>query len=279
MHSDERFASNIEDYRTFTTERLRREFVVSNLFQADASPTWVYSHYDRIMIAGFFPRTKALELSCVDQLRADFFLQRRELGTFNVGGPGMVLVDGKEIELAYKESLYLGSGIKKVSFHSLDSSNPAKFYCLSTPAHKSCPVQKITREKATILELGSKAEANERCINKMLVSPLIETCQLQMGMTELAEGSVWNTMPPHTHSRRMEVYFYFEVEKDQAVCHFMGPKQETRALWLGNEEATISPPWSIHAGVGTRAYTFIWGMAGENLDYDDVDRFTAADIR
>lgn len=192
---DERFASNLEDYRTFTTERLRREFVVNNLFQANTI-TWTYSHYDRIMIGSVEPRDKNVALECVDQQKADFFLQRREIGIFNVGGPGIVVANGSEIELAYKESVYLGRGTDNVSFVSQDANNPAKFYCLSTPAHATYPIQKITKQNAEQLNLGSKSEANERTINKMLVSPQIETCQLQMGMTELADGSVWNTMPP-----------------------------------------------------------------------------------
>ena len=277
-HCEERFASNLEDYPTFTTERLRREFVIRNLFNADAI-NWTYSHYDRIMISGIQPQNKSLQLECADQLKADYFLQRREMGIFNVGGEGIVVADGNEIELSYKQAVYIGRGTQNVSFLSQNTDKPAKFYCLSTPAHQSCPIQKITKNNADILNLGSKAEANERCINKMLVSPVIETCQLQMGMTELVEGSVWNTMPPHTHSRRMEVYFYFEVKENQAVCHFMGPKNETRPLWLNNNEAAISPPWSIHCGVGTQNYTFIWGMAGENLDYDDMDKFTAAHLK
>ncbi|HEY9561837.1 MAG TPA: 5-dehydro-4-deoxy-D-glucuronate isomerase, partial [Anseongella sp.] len=197
----------------------------------------------------------------------------------NVGGPGKVTVDGESVDLGFKEAMYVGRGSRDVTFSSADGANPAKFYVNSAPAHREFPLKKISKQDAEVVTLGTLETSNHRTINKLLVNSKVETCQLQMGMTELKPGSVWNTMPAHTHDRRMEVYFYFEIPEGQAVCHFMGQPQETRHIWMGNEQAVISPPWSVHAGAGTSNYTFIWGMAGENLDYDDMDKCAVTDLR
>ncbi len=225
------------------------------------------------------PVVQTIELSNPDNLKADFFLQRREMGIINVGGKGTVNADGESFELDFKEALYLGLGTRKVSFSSADSSKPAKFYINSATAHQKNPNKKVTKDQAEVVTAGALENSNHRAINKLLVASVIKTNQLQMGMTELKSGSVWNTMPAHTHDRRMEVYFYFEVAEGQSVCHFMGQPQETRHIWMQNEQAVISPQWSIHAGAGTSNYTFIWGMAGENLDYGDMDGVKINELR
>lgn len=223
------------------------------------------------------PQGTTLRLEPLDDFRAEYFLERRELGIFNVGAPGTVTVDGTVYELQYKEALYVGQGCKVVEFDSLGS-DPALFYMNSAPAHRAFATKKVGRSDAEIVQLGSAETCNARTLNKMLVNPIIETCQLQMGMTEMKTGSVWNTMPAHTHDRRMEIYFYFEIPEGQAVSHFMGQPQETRHIWMHNQQAVISPPWSIHAGAGTSNYTFIWGMAGENLNYGDMDKVAVTDL-
>ncbi|TFH50325.1 MAG: 5-dehydro-4-deoxy-D-glucuronate isomerase, partial [Bacteroidia bacterium] len=228
---------------------------------------------------GAMPKEVSLRLEPVDEVKAAFFLHRRELGIFNVGGPGRIRLAGESTPLAYKEAFYIGSGDREIFFESDDMNNPALFYFCSTPAHRNYPDRKITKSDALIAEMGSVESANHRIINKMIVREVLETCQLQMGMTELRPGSVWNTMPPHTHGRRMEVYFYFEVPEGNAVCHFMGEPKETRHLWMKNNEAVLSPQWSIHAATATSNYTFIWGMAGENLDYGDQDFYKQTDLR
>lgn len=269
---ESRYAIGPNEYKTLDTTGLRENFLIDKLFYEDQIH-FVYSHYDRYMAGGAFPVTKRLKLETIEPLlKESFFLSRREIGIINVGGTGTIEVDGTSYEIASKEALYIGKGVQEVYFQSNDSQNPAKFYLNSTPAHHSYPTKKVTKEMANKLELGAIETANHRTVNQMLLHTVIETCQLQMGMTELKPGSVWNTMPAHTHDRRMEVYFYFEVPDGQAVSHFMGPIEETRHIWLQNEQAVISPPWSIHSGAGTSNYTFIWGMAGENLDYDDMDR-------
>jgi 4-deoxy-L-threo-5-hexosulose-uronate ketol-isomerase len=227
--------------------------------------------YDRYIVGGIMPVNKAVKLEVVDDLKAEFFLERRELGVINVGGKAKVIADDESFELDYKEMLYIGRGKKNVTFESLDAANPAKIYFNSAPAHKELPSKKVTKNEADVMVLGSLEGSNHRQINKMLVNTVVETCQLQMGMTELKPGSVWNTMPAHVHNRRMEAYFYFEVSAENAVCHFMGQPQETRHIWMQNEQAVLSPSWSIHSAAGTSNYTFIWGMAGENLDYSDQD--------
>ncbi|MEO0338335.1 MAG: 5-dehydro-4-deoxy-D-glucuronate isomerase [Bacteroidota bacterium] len=273
-----RYATNPEDFKTYGTERIRRDFLIKTLWKADEI-NLVYTHYDRYIAGGVIPATKALKLEAIDPLKANYFLERRELGIINIGGKGTVNVDGQAIEVNYKEALYLGKGTKEVIFSSADPNNPAKFYLNSAPAHHTYPNQLVTRDQAEIVELGSLETSNARTIRKLIVNSIVKTCQLQMGMTELQIGSVWNTMPAHTHDRRMEVYLYFEVPENQAVCHFMGQAQESRGVWLQDGDAVISPPWSMHCGAGTSNYTFIWGMAGENLDYGDMDGFNPADMK
>jgi len=270
IYSQIRNASHPADAKHYDTQRLRDEHLVSPLFTPD-DIRMVYSMYDRYVVGGIHPVKDTLELEPVDALKSAFFLHRREIGIINVGGPARILVDGKEYLLNYKEALFIGQGDKKVTFASTDAAKPAKLYFNSAPAHKAYPDKKVTLADATVRQMGSQATSNERKINQLIINQKVDTCQLQMGMTELQTGSVWNTMPPHTHSRRMEAYFYFEVPEGQAVCHFMGEPQETRHIWMQNDEAVISPSWSIHSAAGTSNYTFIWGMAGENLEYDDMD--------
>jgi len=273
-----RYAAHPNDVKNWDTERLRKEHLIYDLF-ADNSVTMVYSLYDRMITGGVKPAGESLKLEPVDEVKAAFFLHRREIGVFNVGGPGKIKVADLNYELDYKDSVYIGSGDRDVYFESNDRNNPALFYFCSTPAHRNYPDRKVTKKEGLTVEMGSMEAANHRVINKMLVREVLETCQLQMGMTELRPGSVWNTMPPHTHGRRMEVYFYFEVPDGNAVCHFMGQPAETRHIWMKNNEAVISPQWSIHAATATSNYTFIWGMAGENLDYGDQDFYSQTDLR
>jgi len=278
MKFEERYATNPQDFKSYDTERIRREFLIENLFEK-GSVNLVYSLFDRYIAGGATPVGKELKLETFDSLKAEYFLERRELGIINIGGKGKVIADGKEYVMNYKEALYLGKETREVFFVSADESKPAKFYFNSTPAHKKYPDKLITLQDAEKVTLGSLETANHRTINKLLVNSVLPTCQLQMGMTELKTGSVWNTMPAHTHNRRMEVYLYFEVPEDQAVCHFMGEPHETRHIWMKNEQAVISPSWSIHSGAATSNYTFIWGMAGENLDYGDMDVARIIDLR
>jgi len=227
--------------------------------------------YDRMVVGGALPVGEVLTLEAIDPLKAPFFLTRREMGIYNVGGPGIVKAGDATFELDYKEALYLGSGDREVTFESKDAAHPAKFYFNSLTAHRNYPDRKVTKADAVVAEMGSLEGSNHRNINKMLVNQVLPTCQLQMGMTELKPGSIWNTMPVHTHNRRMEAYFYFEVPEKQGICHFIGDPDETRHIWMKNEQAVLSPSWSIHSAAGTSSYTFIWGMAGENLDYSDMD--------
>ena len=273
-----RYASSPQAVKKYDTQQLRNEFLIEDLFQNEKIK-WVYTHYDRYMAGGAMPTNKALTLESIDPLRADYFLERRELGIINVGGNGTVSVDGEDFQLGFKDALYLGRGCKDVVFKSEDASKPAKFYMNSAPAHKTFPNKKTSLAEANKLELGSLETANHRTVSQMIIGSIVETCQLQMGMTELKTGSVWNTMPAHVHDRRMEIYFYLDLPQDQAVSHFMGQPQETRHIWMHNHQAVISPPWSIHCGSGTSNYTFIWGMAGENLDYADMDVAKISDLR
>ena len=265
-----RYAASPREVKKLDTQELRSEFLIEKVMNEDKIH-WVYSHYDRYVVGGVVPVSKSVVLETIDPFKSDFFLERRELGIINVGGKGIISVDGKDFALENKEALYVGRGVEEVIFKSESSQNPARFYMNSTPAHKSFPVKKIGADDAEYVDLGSLETANARTVRKLIVNSIVETCQLQMGMTELKTGSVWNTMPAHTHDRRMEVYFYFSVPEEQSVCHFMGQPQETRHIWMQNEQAVISPPWSIHSGSGTSNYCFIWGMAGENLDYGDMD--------
>lgn len=265
-----RYASSPNELKSMDTASLRENFLIENLFEEN-QVNFTLSHFDRYIVGGVKPVGQKVALPNPENLKADFFLQRRELGIINVGGKGIITADSVSFELDYKEALYLGKGNSEVLFESCDKNNPAKFYLNSAPAHHAYPSKKITRAQAEIVELGSMETANHRMINKLIVNSIVETCQLQMGMTELKPGSVWNTMPAHVHDRRMEVYFYFEIPENQSVCHFMGEPKETRHIWIQNEQAVISPNWSIHSGAGTSNYTFIWGMAGENLDYGDMD--------
>ena len=273
-----RYAAHPEDAKHYDTSRLRRDFLIERLFAAD-EVNMVYSMYDRMVVGGAMPVGESLKLEAIDPLKSPFFTTRREIGIFNVGGDGVVRVGEETFDLSYKDALYIGSGDREVFFESKDGSKPALFYFNSTTAHTSFPCRKVTKSDADSVHMGSLEMSNERTINKMLVNQVLPTCQLQMGMTELATGSVWNTMPAHVHSRRMEAYFYFEVPEGQAVCHLMGEPQETRHIWMQGNQAVLSPEWSIHSAAATHNYTFIWGMGGENLDYGDQDFSEIKDLR
>jgi len=272
-----RYASSPQAVKQYDTAQLRSEFLIDNLMEL-GKVNLTYSHYDRY-IAGSAVPIQPLTLKSIDPLKSSYFLERRELGIINVGGNGTVTVDGVVYELGFKDALYIGSGIKEVIFKSQNSNNPAKFYLNSAPAHTNYPNKKVSLAEANKLQLGAIETANHRTVNQMIIGGIVTTCQLQMGMTELKTGSVWNTMPAHVHDRRMEVYFYLDIPENQAVCHFMGQTDETRHIWMNNHQAVISPPWSIHSGAGTSNYTFIWGMAGENLDYGDMDVCKITDLR
>jgi 4-deoxy-L-threo-5-hexosulose-uronate ketol-isomerase len=275
---EERFASHPDDVKKYDTTQLRDHFLIKKVMENDQIRL-VYSHYDRYILGGAVPLNGPLELTAIEPMKSIHFCDRRELGIINVGAKGTVVVDGIEFALKFKEALYVGKGTKQIIFKSDNAGQPARFYLNSTPAHKELPTCHITMEEANVLHMGSSITSNERQINQLLISKVVETCQLQMGMTELQPGSVWNTMPAHTHSRRMEVYFYFNVAEGQAVCHFMGQPQETRHIWMLNEQAVISPDWSIHSAAGTSNYIFIWGMAGENMDYTDMDVVQPSELK
>lgn len=278
-HYELRYAAHPQDAKSYDTTRLRKDFLIENLFVAD-EVNMVYSMYDRMIVGGAMPVDEELLLEAIDPLKAPFFTTRRELGIFNVGkGDAEVRVGDESFCLGFKEALYIGQGERNVVFASKDAENPAKLYFNSTVAHTAYPCRKITKADAISVKMGAKETANERTINKMVVNQVLPTCQLQMGMTELSVGSVWNTMPAHIHSRRMEAYFYFDMPDDQAICHFMGEPQETRHIWMKTDEAVISPEWSIHSAAATHNYTFIWGMGGENLDYGDQDFFEITDLK
>ena len=282
-----------DDFKSYDTTKIRDRFVMEKVMAPDEINV-TYSMYDRLVYGGAMPVTKALDLDSFLELKSDNFLDRRELGVINVGGTGVVTVDGEDYELAFKEALYVGCGKKKVTFKSLDPKNPAKFYLNSAPAYKEYVSQRITSDQkctkpgytiGNFIKAGSLKESNARCINQLIVQKVLAKkpgggCnQLQVGLTELEEGSVWNTMPQHTHNRRMEAYFYFSVPEGQAICHQMGRPQEQRLVWLHNEQAITSPEWSVHSAAGTSNYMFIWGMAGENLDYGDMDKVPVLEMR
>ena len=275
---ESRYAQSPKEVKQMDTAALRENFLIENIFEAN-QVNLTLSHFDRYIVGGAMPVNQPLDLPNPDDLKASYFLERRELGIINVGGKAIITADGEQHELDYKEALYIGKGTKEVSFASADSNEPAKLYINSAPAHHTYPTKKVSKAEAEIVELGTPETANHRIINKLLVNSVLQTCQLQMGMTELKSGSVWNTMPAHTHDRRMEAYFYFEVPQGQSVCHFMGQPQETRHIWMQNDQAVISPNWSIHSGAGTSNYTFIWGMAGENLDYGDMDHCAITELK
>lgn len=262
------------------TAGLRREFLIENIFVADEY-TMTYSHIDRIIVGGILPVEKTVSIGdeVGKQLGVSYFLERRELGVINIGGPGLISVDGQVYEIGNEEALYVGKGAKEVTFNSLESNKPAKFYYNSAPAHTTYPNKKITLGEAAPQTLGDDATSNRRTINKYIVPDVLPTCQLTMGLTKLAPGNLWNTMPCHTHDRRMEVYFYFDMDEETAVFHMMGQAQETRHLLVHNEQAVISPSWSIHSGVGTKRYTFIWGMVGENQVFGDMDHIAVSELR
>ena len=283
-----RTASSPRDVKHYTTERLREEFLIEDVFIKDEIKL-VYSHIDRIITGSATPVQKKLELTAGEELRADYFLQRRELGLINIGGKGIVYIDGRRYEVNYKEGMYIGMGAKEISFESVNPEVPAKFYMNSAPAHTAYPTvlikpEGVAEEGVVIVkdenkvELGSLEESNHRVICKYILPGQVESCQLVMGMTALKPGSVWNTMPCHTHDRRMEVYLYFELPEDAYVMHYMGEPQETRHIVMRNEQAVISPSWSIHAGSGSKNYTFIWGMVGENQEFTDMDGVRNQDI-
>ncbi|NWO21175.1 5-dehydro-4-deoxy-D-glucuronate isomerase [Oribacterium sp. oral taxon 102] len=277
-----RYSANPEDVKRYTTEELRREFLISDLYRSD-EVTAVYSHVDRMVTFGCMPVREEVPLDkgidCWHNFGTHYILERREIGIFNIGGAGRIMVDGTEYRLSYKDCLYITKGARKVSFRSDEPSKPAKFYMVSAPAHISYETRLITMQEANHRPVGERALSNERVINQFIHPDVLKTAQLSMGMTELKEGSVWNTMPSHTHERRMEIYTYFEVPEDQAVFHFMGRPQETRHLVLRNEEAVISPSWSIHSAAATHNYTFIWAMGGENQEFDDMDTIRTPDLR
>jgi len=279
---DTRYSANQKDFKRYTTEEIRDEFLVSNIFNDD-DVSVVYSHIDRIVVLGAKPVKKTINIEKnIDPWKnfgVTYFLERRELGVINIGGTGKVIADGVTYTLENLNALYLPKGTKKVEFESNDSKNPAKFYMCSTPAHTEYPAKLITKDNCRIVNLGAKETANERTIFQFIHPEVLDTCQLSMGCTSLAVGSVWNTMQAHTHERRMEVYFYFDIPKDNVVFHMMGEPTETRHIVMQNDEAVLNPSWSIHSGCGTSNYSFIWSMAGENRAYDDQDWIETETLR
>lgn len=275
---DIRYANHPDDSKHYTTEELRKHYLIEHVFVED-DISLTYSHQDRIIAGGAYPVTKELKLEAGDALRANYFLERRELGIINIGGEGTVTLDGVEYKMGKTDCLYVGKGTQDVVFSSVSKDNPAKFYMCSSPAHKTCPTVYLPIAKAKKVKLGDQEHLNARTINQFIHSDVLETCQLSMGLTILEPGNAWNTMPAHTHERRMEVYFYFELGNDDVVFHLMGQPQEVRTIVMKNEQAVISPSWSIHSGFATKAYAFIWGMCGENKTYDDMDVIKTTDLK
>lgn len=271
---DIRYSASPNDVKRYTTEELRKEFLITDLYVADTVKA-TYSHVDRMVVLGIMPVHEKVSIDKGIDIWANFgtgyFLERREAGVFNLGGNGAITADGVRYEMTYEDCLYISKGVKEVYFESEDPQNPAKFYLASTPAHKACKTTFLSFDKANHRPTGEEKFANKRVINQFIHPDVLETCQLSMGLTQLAEGSVWNTMPCHTHERRMEVYTYFEIPGDEAVIHLMGQPNETRHIVMKNFDAVISPSWSIHSGCGTSNYTFIWAMGGENIEFDDMD--------
>jgi len=279
---DIRYSANQKDFRRYTTEETRKEFLIENLYVPDEVVA-VYSHVDRMVTLGCMPTKEVVSIDKgIDVWKnfgTQYFLERREIGIFNIGGAGTITADDESFEMGYKDCLYITKGTKKVTFASADPEKPAKFYMVSAPAHKSCKTTFIPIEKAAKRPLGAMETSNKRVINQFIHPDVLETCQLSMGMTVLEPGSVWNTMPAHTHERRMEIYMYFEIPENNVVFHMMGEGNETRHIVMLNEQAVISPSWSIHAGAGTSNYTFIWAMGGENQAFDDMDNIPTTELR
>jgi 4-deoxy-L-threo-5-hexosulose-uronate ketol-isomerase len=273
-----RHTTNPTDVKQYDTERLRKEFLMENLYEKDELRL-VYSHYDRMIVGGAWPVSKELLLDAGDGLRTEYFLERREIGFLNIGGPASITVDGEAYELDKLDVLYVGKGKREVKLASKDSSNPAKLYFCSALAHKELPTRKMTREEANPLNLGAQETSNERVLYKYIHADGIQSCQLMLGVTSLQTGSVWNTMPSHVHDRRMEAYLYFDMAEGTRVFHMMGEPSQTRHLVVANEQAILSPPWSIHSGVGTSNYTFCWSMAGENYTFTDMDVVQASELK
>jgi 4-deoxy-L-threo-5-hexosulose-uronate ketol-isomerase len=267
-----------EDFKNYTTEKIRSNFLINDLMQAD-KVSFTYTHYDRMMVGGVNPVNSTLTLETYPNLRSEYFLERRELGIINVGGAAIITADGKDYNLDKLDCLYIGKGVKEVKFRSADAKDPAFLYLLSAPAHASYPVSLLKKENAESSSLGAAETSNKRTIYRYIHLNGIKSCQLVMGLTILDTGSVWNTIPPHTHDRRMEVYFYFDVPENQIVVHYLGEPTETRHIMVEDHGAVLSPPWSIHAGCGTSNYGFIWGMAGENLEYGDMDAVKLTELR
>lgn len=273
-----RYANHPDDSKKYTTKDLRKHYLVEEIF-VDDKIELTYSHVDRIIFGGIKPVYKELVLEAGKEMGVEYFLERRELGLINIGGPAIVTIDGVEYNLNKRDGLYVGKGNKEVKFKSVNPEDPAKLYVNSVPSHKEYKTVKIEIEKANPVRLGDAKSLNKRTIYQYVHPNVCESCQLLMGMTILEEGSAWNTMPCHTHERRMEVYFYFDMEEDTRVFHFMGEPDETRHLVVKSEQAIISPSWSIHSGVGTSDYTFIWGMCGENQTFDDMDAIRMDKLR
>jgi 4-deoxy-L-threo-5-hexosulose-uronate ketol-isomerase len=267
-----------DDFKSYQTDLIRERFLINNLVETDKINS-VYTHYDRMIVGAVCPANNKIDLPNYPNLKADYFLERREIGIINVAGEGGVTADGQSFNLKKLDCLYVGKGVKNITFSSKDIGQPAVFYILSAPAHVNHPAVLMTHAEAAKVNAGDALTANRRTINKYIHMDGIKSCQLVMGLTILQEGSIWNTMPPHTHDRRMEAYFYFDLPAGQKIFHYMGQGNETRHIAVNNYEAVVSPPWSIHSGSGTATYSFIWGMAGENLDYTDMDVITIEDIR
>ncbi|WP_206659642.1 5-dehydro-4-deoxy-D-glucuronate isomerase [Halobacillus litoralis] len=274
-----RYATNPTDAKQYDGERLRSEFLIESLF-VEGEVNMVYSHYDRVITGGAVPTVKPLKLEDSETLKTEFFLERREIGIINISdGKGKVIVNGETFELNKRDCLYVGRGNEDVQLDSVDASQPARFYLASATAHKEYPTKKLPIEEATPAKLGSDAESNNRTIYKYIHEDGLQSCQLMMGMTLLAPNNMWNTMPPHVHDRRMEAYLYFDMDEDSRVFHFMGKPDETRHMVVKNEQVVLSPPWSIHSGVGTNNYTFIWAMAGENYTFTDMDHVKMDELK
>jgi len=278
MKMEIRYSNHPEDVKMYTTDELREHFLIEQVFKTD-EVNLVYSHIDRIIVGGIMPVSKKLTLTAGKEMGVDTFFERREGGIINIGGKGTITIDGKAYSLDYQDGLYIGMGVKEIAFEAADSVKPPKFYFNSCPAHHAYPTTLISLADANKVHLGEDVTCNRRTINQYIHPDVVASCQLVMGMTILADGSIWNTMPSHTHERRMEAYFYFDMEEDTRVVHLMGEPSETRHIFMSNEEAVLSPSWSIHSGVGTGRYTFIWGMCGENITFTDMDHIAMQDLR